>query len=165
MNAGVTPVMADESAKRAAEEYLATKLSEEGQEHEARLNHEAALTLAPSVWRHVSHTLLGKCREWNAITGEQTLTFKETVMGDLRVWCAGKSHSLTIHYDSRRRLVTIKNSARPTHEPDLILTIEGYLSDSGRAARLVRNNEPANLDALLVAQLRIISGLDRQAKV
>jgi hypothetical protein len=157
--------MGDESAKRAAEEYLGTKLSEEGQLHEERLNLEAAVALAPMVWKDVVHIVAAKCQEWNAITKEQTLSCKETMLGDLRIWCAGKSHQLTVHYDSRKRLVTIKNTARPEHEPDLILSIEGYATKVGRGARLVRNDEPANVDALIVAQLRILAGLDRQAKV
>jgi hypothetical protein len=157
--------MGDESAKRSAEEFLAAKLTEEGQAYENKLNMEAAIALAPSVWTHVTRTINAKCKEWNAITGEQTISCKETIMGDLRLWCAGKPYQMTVHFDSPKRQVTIKNTARPEHEPDLTLTIEGYDTNPGRGARLVRNNEPANLEALLVAQLRILSGLDRQAKV
>jgi len=157
--------MGDESAQRAAEEYLAAKLSEEGQNHENKLNAEAAVALAPSVWKNLAHTITAKCQEWNTITKEQTLTCKETILGDLRIWCAGKPYQMTVHYDSGKHLVTIKNTARPEHEPDMILSIEGYPTDSGRGARLVRNDQPANLDALIVTQLRILTGLDRQAKV
>lgn len=162
--------MGEESAKRAAEEYLAAKLTEEGQAYENKANSEAAISLAPTVWSHVTRTIDAKCKEWNAITGEQTISCKETIMGDLRLWCAGKPYQMTVHFDSRKRLVTIKNTARPEHEPDLILSIEGYALNpnapaSERGARLVRNDEPANLDALIVAQLRILAGLDRQAKV
>jgi hypothetical protein len=157
--------MGAESTKRAAEEYLATKLSEEGQLHEDRLNAEAAVAFASAVWSGVGETIRTKCREWNQVTGEQTFTCKETMLGDLRVWCAGKPHQMTVHYDSGKRLVTIKNTARPEHEPDMILGIEGYAAGSGRSARLVRNEQPANFDALILTQLRILAGLDRQAKI
>jgi hypothetical protein len=156
--------MGDESTKRAAEEYLAAKLSEEGQLQEDKLNREAASALAPAVWSSVGETVKAKCHEWNRVTGEQTFTCRETMLGDLRVWCAGKPYQLTVHYDSAKCLVTIKNTARPEHEPDLILGIEGYSTGSDRRARLVRNGQPANLDALILTQLRILSGLDRQAK-
>ena len=39
--------MRDESTKRAAQEYLAAKLSKEGQSYEDGLNREAAEKLAP----------------------------------------------------------------------------------------------------------------------
>jgi hypothetical protein len=162
--------MGDESAKRSAEEYLAAKLTEESQNHERKMNAEAAAALAPTVWREVSRTVQAKCQEWNSITGEQSMSCKETILGDLRVLCAGKRHQITVHYDSKRRTVTIKNTARPEHEPELAMTIEGYAVNaadpqSERGARLVRNDEPANFDALLVAQLRVLSGLDRAAKI
>ena len=155
--------MGDESTKRAAEEYLAAKLSEEGQLHEDLLNSEAAVALAPKVWTDVGETIKAKCHEWNLVTGEQPFTCRETMLGDLRVWCAGKQ--MTVHYDSGKRLVTIKNTARPEHEPNMILGIEGYSTDSGRRARLVRNEQPANFDALILTQLRILAGLYRQARV
>jgi hypothetical protein len=157
--------MGDENTRRAAEEYLAAKISEEGQSYDDKLNAEAAISLAPAVWGTIADTINAKCREWNTVTNEQTFTCKETMLGDLRVWCAGRPHHMTVHYDSSKRLVTIKNSARPDHEPDLILSIEGYSTDSGRGARLVRNEQPANIDALILTQLRILAGLDRQAKV
>jgi hypothetical protein len=47
----------------------------------------------------------------------------------------------------------------------MILGIEGYATGSGRGARLVRNEQPANFDALILTQLRILAGLDRQAKI
>ena len=40
--------MADESAKRAAQEFLAAKLSEEGQLYEDKVNLEAAIALGPA---------------------------------------------------------------------------------------------------------------------
>jgi len=45
--------MADENARRAAEEYLAAKLSAETQSQENRLNREAAERLATWVWKHM----------------------------------------------------------------------------------------------------------------
>lgn len=153
--------MGGEMTRRAAEEYLAAKLSEEGQLCEQKMNAEAAVMLAPAVWKYFAETVATQCREWNAITKEQTFTCKETMLGDLRIWCVAKSRQMTVHYDSRRRQVTIKNSARPEHEGDLVLSIEGYATDSGRGARLVRHDQPANAEALIVAQLRILSGLDR----
>jgi hypothetical protein len=109
-----------------------------------------------------SETVIAKCTEWNAVTGEQTLTCRETALGDLRVRCAGKSQVMTVHYDSRIRLITLKNTARPEHEKDMILSIEGYSIAGGRDARLVRNNEPANLDILILGELRVLVGLGRQ---
>jgi hypothetical protein len=154
--------MGDESTKRAAQEYLAARLTEEGQTHEDKLNREAAVSLAPRVWKKVTETVIAKCTEWNAVTGEQTLTCRETALGDLRVRCAGKSQVMTVHYDSRIRLITLKNTARPEHEKDMILSIEGYSIAGGRDARLVRNNEPANLDILILGELRVLVGLGRQ---
>jgi hypothetical protein len=161
---GETGAMGDESTKRAAEEYLAARLAEEGQSHEDKLNLEAAVALAPRVWKSVAETVIAKCNEWNAVTKEQTLTCKETALGDLRVWCAGKSQVMTVHYDSKMRLITLKNTARPEHEKDLILSIEGCSTSAGRDARLMRNNQPANLDVLIVGELRVLVGLSRQTK-
>ncbi len=73
--------MADESAKRAAQEYLAAKLSEEGQSYEDKLNLEAAIALGPKVWKKLADTVITNCQEWNAITKKQTLTCKETTLG------------------------------------------------------------------------------------
>ncbi len=75
--------MADECTKRAAEEYLAAKLSKEGQSHEDQQNREAAEKLGPAVWKRVSETVAAKCQQWNAIAGEQTFSQKETILGDL----------------------------------------------------------------------------------
>ena len=154
--------MGDESTKRAAQEYLAARLAQEGQSYEDKLNREAAIALAPRVWQKVTETVIAKCNEWNAVTKEQTLTCKETALGDLRVFCAGKSQVMTVHYDSKMRLITLKNTARPEHEKDMILSIEGYAMGAGRDARLVRNNEPANLDVLILGELRVLVGLGRQ---
>jgi hypothetical protein len=155
--------MSDESAKRAAEEFLAARLSEEGQSYESQANLEAAIALAPTVWKKVVETVLTQCREWNEVTGEQTLTCKETTLGDLRIFCAGRPHQMLVHYDSRKRMMSIKNSARPKGEPDTILSIEGYWTGSGREAHLVRNSEAVNLDMLILGHLRVLSGLSRRA--
>jgi hypothetical protein len=154
--------MRDETTKRAAEEYLATKLAEEGQAYENKLNSEAAVALAPQVWNRSAATVVAKCNEWNAVTKEQSLTCKETALGDLRISCAGRSQLMTVQYESTKRLIRIKNTARPEHEKDAVLYIEGYATDSGREARLMRNNEPVNFDMLIVGELRVLAGLSRQ---
>ena len=154
--------MSDESTKRAAEEYLAARLADEGQSYEDKLNREAAVTLAPRVWKRTAETVIAKCTEWNAVTKEQTFTYKETALGDLRISCAGRPQLMTVQYDSKKRLITIKNSARPEHEKDLILAIEGYSTGSGREAHLVRNNQPVNLNVLILGELRVLAGLSRQ---
>lgn len=155
--------MADESAKRAAEEYLAAKLSAESQSEEQKLNREAAERLAVSMWKHVADTVAVKCREWNEVVKEQALSCRETMMGDLRILCAGRPQQLIVHFDSRKLLIILKNSARLSHETDVIVQIEGYASGAERQARLVRNNEPVNLDMLLVGELRVLAGLARRA--
>jgi len=155
--------MDEVSAKRAAQEYLAARLSEEAQEYEDHLNLEAAVVLGPTVWKRLVDTVNTQCREWNGVTNEQTLTCKETALGDLRIRCRGKSHQMIVHYDSKRRFVVIKNTARPENEPDTILHIEGYATDGGHGAHLVRNNEPVNLDMLILGHLRVLAGLSRRA--
>lgn len=155
--------MGDEGTKRAAQEYLAAKLSEQGQSYEDKHNLEAAIAHAPAVWKEVVDTVITKCREWNAVTNEQTLSCKETAMRDLRIWCAGRPHQMTVLYHSKNRVVTIKNTARPEHEPDTVLRMEGYSTGSGRDAHLVRNNQPANLDMLILGHLRVLAGLSRRA--
>jgi hypothetical protein len=110
----------DQSTKRAAQEYLAAKLSEDEERSEYQLNLQAAMQLAPAVWKRVADTVIAQCREWNAITSEQTLTCKETAMGDLRIWCAGRSHQLTIHYNPYKRQVILRNTARPENEEDTV---------------------------------------------
>ncbi len=155
--------MDEVSAKRAAQEYLAARLSEEAQEYEDHLNLEAAIALGSRVWKRLVDTVMTQCREWNGVTNEQTLTCKETALGDLRIRCTGKSHQMIVHYDSRRRLVIIKNTARPENEPDTILRIEGYATDGGRDAHLVRNNAPVNLEMMILGHLRVLAGLSRRA--
>jgi hypothetical protein len=85
--------MADESTKRAAQEYLAEKLSKEGQSYDDKLNRETAEKLGPAVWKRVAETVATKCQEWNSVAGEQTFSFKETIMGDLRILCAAERNS------------------------------------------------------------------------
>jgi hypothetical protein len=156
--------MGDESTKRAAQEYLAAKLSREGQSHEDKLNRETAERLAPAVWKQVADTVIAKCREWNQIAGEQTFSYKETLLGDLRILCAGKLQQMVVHYDSRKLLVVIKNGARLEHEKDVVLWIEGYATENGdRDAHLVRNEQAVNLDLLMTGELRVLAGLSRQA--
>jgi hypothetical protein len=158
--------MHDEGTKRAAEEYLAAKLSEEGQNHEAQLNRDAAMTLGFTVWQRLADTVNTQIREWNNVTNEQTLTCKETALGDLRIRCAGRPHQMLVHYESRKLLVTIKNTARPDTEPDTYLTVEGYATGNATArdARLMRNNEPVNLEMLILGHLRVLAGLSQRAE-
>jgi hypothetical protein len=156
--------MDHKSLKRAAQEYLATRLSEEEQRREDQLNLEAATYLAPVVWKRVTETVNAHCREWNDITNEQSLVCKETSLGDLRIWCAGRSHQLTVHFDSYRRLVILRNTARPEHEKDTVLAIHGYPTDSGRDAHLTNNNQPVDLDKVINGHLRLLAGLSREAE-
>src|SRR5271167_47120 len=157
--------MGDESAKRAAEEFLAAKIMEEGQTREAQLNQEAATTLGPTLWKRVASTVTSQCRDWNSVTNEQSLTCRETPLGDLRILCAGRPYQMVVHYDSRKGFIIIKNSARPENEPDTILRIVGYSSGSGRDAHLVRStSEPVNLEPLILGHLRVLAGLSRRAE-
>jgi hypothetical protein len=156
--------MSDESIKRAAQEYLAERLSDEGLTAEQTLNRQAAIALAAAVWRRFAETVVAMCNEWNAVTKEQSLTCTETVLGDLRIRYAGRSHQLVFHYDSSRRLVRVENSAREEHEPKVVLSIEGYPTESGRGARLMRNLEAVNVEMLILGQLRVLAGLSRKAE-
>ncbi|HWZ98182.1 MAG TPA: hypothetical protein VN025_10520 [Candidatus Dormibacteraeota bacterium] len=152
--------MSDERLKRSAEEFLAAKLSEEGQSQDVELNRAAAISLAPTVWRRVTNAVAEQCKAWNDVTGEETLTIKETFLGDLRIKCAGRPHQLTVHFDSRKLTVTLKNTAREEHEKDVILQIEGC--SSGRDAQLVKNDCPANFDLIFLSELRVLAGMSRQ---
>jgi hypothetical protein len=69
---------------------------------------------------------------------------------------------MVVHFDSRKLLVIIKNSARLEHEKDVVLFVEGYATESGRDARLMRNEEPVNLSLLITGELRVLAGLSRQ---
>lgn len=158
--------MRDESTKQAAQEYLATKLTEEQQRYEDEQNRATAIARSIVVWRRLRDSLLAQCREWNAIVGQQTLTCKETPMGDLRVQCANPARVMTVHLDSRKLLVTIKNPGRLENEKDVLLHIAGYRTgpdlNAPRDAHLVRNDEAVNLDMLLLGELRVLTGMKRQ---
>ena len=157
--------MRDESTKQAAQEYLAAKLTIEEQMYEDKHNRATAVALSPLVWKSVKGAILAQCSEWNAVTQEETLTCKETPLGDLRIWCAARSKQMTVHYDSRKLLITVKNAGRLEHEKDVILRIEGYRTGADRDdrdARLVRNEQPVNIDMLILAELRVLTGIGRQ---
>jgi len=154
--------MRDETAKQAAQEFLAARLIEEGQKHEEKLNKETALARSLHVWKNLRDAVFAQCSEWNAVTQEQTLTCTETPMGDLRIWCSATAKQLTVYYDSRKLLITIRNGARLEVERDAILRIEGYSTGSGRDARLVRNQETVDIDSLILGELRLLAGIGRQ---
>jgi hypothetical protein len=69
-----------------------------------------------------------------------------------------------VHFDSKTRTVTIKNTARPGNEPDTLLKIEGYATETARGAYLVRNNEAMNLEMMVLGHLRVLAGLNRRAE-
>jgi len=157
----------DEITKQSAQEYLAAKLTEEEQIYETQQNQALAVVRSPWVWKSVKDAILEKCREWNAVTQEETLTCRETALGDLRVWCAARSKQMTVHYDSRKLLITVKNAGRLEHEKDVILHIEGYRTGperTDRAIRLIRNEQLVNIDLLIVGELRVLTGMSRQRK-
>jgi hypothetical protein len=84
------------------------------------------------VWKTAADTVLAQRREWNGIANEQTFTCRQTMVGDLRILCAGRSQQMVVHFDSRKLLVIIKNSVRLEHEKDVVLFVEGYASGSGQ---------------------------------
>jgi hypothetical protein len=154
--------MRDESTRQAAQEFLAAKLTEEAQKLEDKLNQETAVARSLHVWKQFCDSIFSQCNEWNSVTREETLTCKETPLGDLRIWCAATSKHMTVHYDSRKLLVTIKNAGRRENETDVILQIEGYSTGPDRLAHLVRNDEPVNVPVLILGELRLLSGIGRQ---
>jgi hypothetical protein len=154
--------MRDESAKQAAEEYLATKLEEERQANEHQLNMETAFARAPLVWKAVKDAIIAKCAQWNEITKEATLTCKETLLGDLRIWCASRAKQMTVEFNSKRLLITVKNSARLEHETDVVIRIQGYWTGTERDTRLIHSEQVVNIDQLMVAELRVLTGMGRQ---
>jgi hypothetical protein len=157
--------MRDETTKQAAQEYLATKLTEEEQKYEDEHNMATAVARSLLVWKRFKDAILTQCNVWNTVTQEETLVCKETLLGDLRIWCAARSKQMTVQYDSRKLLVTVKNAGRLEHEKDVILHIEGYrigADRDDRDARLVRNNEPVNVDMLILGELRVLTGIGRQ---
>jgi hypothetical protein len=154
--------MSSEETKRAAQEFLATQFSEAAQIEEDRLNREAAVKLAPKVWKRVAETFVAQCEAWNAITKTESLTCKETILGDLRIRCAGKADIITVHYDSKKLQVILKNTARAEHEGDSTFFIQGC--NGGTEADLSRNNQRANLDVVVLGELRVLAGIGRTAK-
>jgi hypothetical protein len=157
--------MRDESTRQAAQEYLATKLTEEEQKYENERNMATAVARSLQVWNRFKDAILSQCNVWNTVTQEETLTCKETLLGDLRIWCAARSKQMTVQYDSKKLLVTVKNAGRPENEKDVILRVEGYRTGTGqddRDARLVLNDQPANIDNLILGELRVLTGIGRQ---
>ena len=157
--------MRDETTRQAAQEYLAAKLTEDEQKYEDEHNRATAITRSLVVWKRFKDAILAQCCEWNAVTREETLTCKETPVGDLRIWCAGRSKAMAVHYDSRKLLITVKNAGRLEHEKDVILRIEGYRTGperDDRDARLVRNEQPVNMEMLILGELRVLTGIGRQ---
>ncbi len=154
--------MSSDETKRAAQEFLAVQFTEQVQLEEETLNRQAAVTLAPKVWKRLSEAFKSQCQAWNAVTKEESLTCKETILGDLRIRCAGKPHHITVHYDSRKLQVTFSNTARPEHESDSVFFIRGY--NRGREADLCRNDQRVNLDVVVLGELRVLAGIGRTAK-
>src|SRR5207247_6375601 len=157
----------DEITKQSAQEYLAAKLTEEEQIYETQQNQALAVVRSPWVWKSVKDAILEKCREWNAVTQEETLTCRETALGDLRVWCAARSKQMTVHYDSRKLLITVKNAGRLEHEEDVVLNMEGYRTGperADRAIRLLRNEPLVKSESLTGGELRVLTGMSRQRK-
>lgn len=154
--------MRDESTRQAAQEFLAAKLTEEAQKLEEKLNQQTAIARSLHVWKYFRDSIFSQCDEWNSVTQEETLTCKETPLGDLRIWCAATSKHMTVHYDSRKLVVTIKNAGRRENETDVVLHIEGYSTGADRSAHLVRNDEPVNVPVLILGELRLLSGMGRQ---
>jgi hypothetical protein len=157
--------MRDESTKHAAQEYLAEKLSVEEQKYEDEQNAALASARALQVWKNVKDSIFQTCREWNEVTKEETLICKETVLGDLRIWCAAKSKQMTVLFNSRNLLIKLINSGRLEHEKDVVLRIEGYRTGPNkedRGTRLMRNEEHVNMDMLILGELRVLTGMKRQ---
>ena len=154
--------MSNDRTKDSAQEYFAGKLSQDFETQEARLNHEAAVRLCRVVWNRVAAAVLEKCKQWNHVTGEETLVCKETLLGDLRIRCAGRPHQLSIHFDPSKLLITLKNTARAEHETDVILNIEGYAAENGRDAQILHNGKAANADIVILGELRVLAGMTRQ---
>src|SRR2546422_9610705 len=154
--------MRDESAKQAAQEYLAAKLTEEEQIYEDTQNRALALARSPKVWKYIKDTIIEKCREWNAITQEETLTCKETAMGDLRIWCGARRQQMMVHYDSKRLLITVRNGGRLEHEKNVVLHMEGYRTGpegTGPGVHLVRNEQPVKIELVMGGELRGVTGI------
>jgi len=72
---------------------------------------------------------------------------------------------MTVHFDSRKLLIKVINAGRLEHEKDVILHIEGYRTGPNREdrdTRLMRNEQPVNIDLLIVGELRVLTGMQRQ---
>jgi hypothetical protein len=154
--------MSTDETKRAAQEFLAAQFTEAVQIEEDRLNSQAAVALAPKVWKRVAETFVAQCEAWNAITKQESLSCKETILGDLRIRCAGRPDIITVHYDSSKLQVVLRNTARPEHEGDSTFFIQGY--NGGTEADLSRNNQRANLEVVVLGELRVLAGIGRTAK-
>lgn len=155
------PMSSDET-RRAAQEFLAVRYSEGVQQEEERLNRQAAQAMANRVWNRVADAFNAQCKAWNAITKEESLTCKDTIMGDLRIRCAGTPHMITVHFDSRKLQVIVRNTARQENEGDSVFFIEGY--NGGTEADLSRNNQRVNLEVVVLGELRVLAGIGRTAK-
>ena len=154
--------MGSDETKRAAQEFLAAQFTEAVQIEEERLNSEAAVALAPKVWKRVAETFMAQCEAWNTIVKSEALTCKETILGDLRIRCASKPDIITVHYDSKKLQVIVRNTARLEHEGDSTFFIQGY--NGGTEADLSRNNQRTNLDVVVLGELRVLAGIGRTAK-
>lgn len=155
--------MSTDKTKDSAQEFFAEKLSQDFEAQEAKLNHEAAVRLCRVVWNRVASSVQHKCKQWNQVTGEETMVCKETLLGDFRIRCAGRPHQLSIHFDPSKLLITLKNTARAEHETDVILQIEGHATENGdRDAHLVHNGQIASADAVLLGEFRVLAGMSRQ---
>jgi hypothetical protein len=72
---------------------------------------------------------------------------------------------MTVHFDSKKLLITVKNAGRLEHEKDVIMRIEGYRTGPDRVdrgTRMIRNEQPVNIDMLIVGELRVLTGMSRQ---
>jgi hypothetical protein len=154
--------MSSDETKRAAQEFLAVQFTEQVQLEEEVLNRQAAQTMAHKVWNRVADAFNAQCKAWNAVTKEESLTCKDTIMGDLRIRCAGKPHMITVHFDSRKLQVIVRNTARLENEGDSVFFIRGY--NGGREADLSRNDQRVNLDVVVLGELRVLAGIGRTAK-
>src|SRR5260370_9788436 len=142
--------MSADETKRAAQEFRAAQFTEAVQIEEERLNAQAAFALAPKVWKRVAETFLAQCEAWNVITKTESLSCKETILGDLRIRCAGKPDIITVHYDSKKLQVILRNTARPEHEGDSTFFIQGY--NVGTPTESSPNNQRPHLEDALSAE-------------
>jgi hypothetical protein len=64
--------------------------------------------------KKTAQTVFAIVSEWNSVSKEQSLKCKETMMGDLRMRCAGRPDEMVVRID---------NTARPQHEPKVVLKV------------------------------------------